>query len=81
MATDQSARLAILDRKLEAARAAYEQALSVFNEVPDTDPMWFAVLHHLNEAKARYELLLSEVIERVRRERGIVQWSSERRHR
>ena len=73
MATDQSARLAILDRRLEAARAAYEQALSVFNEVAASDPAWFAVLHHLNEAKARYELLLHETLERVRRERGAYQ--------
>jgi hypothetical protein len=63
----------ILDRRLEAAQAAYEHALSVFNEVPSSDPAWFVALHHLNEAQARYELLLSEAIERVRRERGLVQ--------
>ena len=66
-------KIAMLDRKLEAARAAYEQALSVFNEVAASDPAWFAVLHHLNEAKARYDLLLHETLERVRRERGAYQ--------
>jgi len=70
MAPDQSAWRVILDGRLEAARSAYEHALAVFDEVPSTDPAWVVALHHLNEAKARYELLMSETIERVRRERG-----------
>ena len=64
---------AIVSPELDRARAAYELAQQVFEEIPGGDPRWFVAYHELEAAKARYELVLHEVLERVRRERGAYQ--------